>query len=279
MGAARSVVLAALLGLCAAALVGTGSAGAKQARTLLPNLQPVAASEIIGPETSITPTFGLDAPVIVEGCFTDERVRKGASRCLRYDGKVANVGHGPLELHYVADAHTGLASAHQRLFKSDGTYRDRFATESEFHPTHAHFHVRDFYIARLWAASKKGRKTGDQPVAVGDKNGFCPEDSAYFGGPGHSSPDRYSCFSDQEPGAGAGSLQVVGISAGWMDIYTATLPDQFVEITGVPDGAYVLEIELDPNNVFKESVETDNKACTLLRLEGTGARPLKAVRC
>ena len=100
-----------------------------------------------------------------------------------------------------------------------------------------------------------------------------------MGGPGPTSPDRYSCLMDQEPSAGPGSLQVVGISAGWMDIYGAALPDQFVEITGVPDGTYVLEIELDPNNVFKESVETDNKVCTLLELRGTDAQPLKTVRC
>lgn len=276
--AARLGVLVILGSLVTGALFGVGTAGARPARLLLPNLQPVAPTEIIGPGTEVMPTLGVDAPLIVDGCFTDERVRKGAARCLRYDGKVANVGYGPFELLYVADAHAGLASATQRIYRKDGSYKDRFATQSEFHPTHAHFHVRDFYTARLWKATTRGKKLGKKPVAMGDKNGFCPEDSTYVG-PAPSSPDRYSCLTDEESSASPASLQVVGISAGWMDVYTASLPDQFVEISGVADGSYVLEIELDPNNVFKESVETDNKACTLLQLAGQDAHPLRTVAC
>lgn len=259
-------------------MVGPDAVGAKKPRPLLPNLQPLPAFKLIGPETNFMPTLGVDAPVIVDGCFTDERVRKGAARCLRYDGIVANYGRGPLELHYRPDAHTGLASAHQRIFWNNGTHKDRFATESEFHPTHAHFHVRDFYTARLWKASSRGRKIGSKPVALGHKNGFCPEDSAQAAA-GPTSSTRYSCLQNSEEGSDLPTLQVVGISAGWMDVYPETLPDQFVEISGVPDGRYILEIELDPNNVFKESNEHDNFACTLLYLEGQGASASRAVRC
>ena len=48
-------------------------------------------------------------------------------------------------------------------------------------------------------------------------------------------------------------------------------PDQFVEITGVPDGRYVLEIEIDPNDVFVEANDTNNSVCTVLQLTGTEA--------
>ena len=239
----------------------------------------MAPQQLIGPTTRVEPTLGVDAPYMSEGCFTDERVRKGAERCLRYDGRVANFGRGPLELHYRADAHTGLVSAHQRIYWNDGTAQDRFATQSEFHPTHAHFHVKDFYVASLWRSSFTGRKLGKKPVSVGDKNGFCPEDTDYVGPGGRTSPNRYSCLTDQEPGSGPPSLQVVGISAGWMDIYGATLPDQFVEISGVEDGMYILELELDPNNVFRESNENDNSVCTVVYLDGQSASSLRTVSC
>jgi hypothetical protein len=220
-------------------------------------------------------TLGVDAPVVVDGCFANERIRKGAERCLRFDGIVANSGKGALELAYEIDTSEGLAAAYQRVFNSDGSFEDRFATTSEYHPTHLHFHVSDFYVARLWSSNARGRIRGTEPAARGDKNGFCPEDSD----PIVESEDQrghYSCFTEDERGLSAS--QVVGISAGWVDIYSAYLPDQFVEISGVPDGYYALEIEIDPNDVFEEADEDNNTVCVVLKLEGDNATLLDPMR-
>ena len=157
-------------------------------------------------------------------------------------------------------------SAIQRIFRSDGSYADRFAVRSEPHPTHAHFHVQDFYLARLWKAGPKGERLGNAPVARGDKNGFCPEDSEPVGDRPDDGSRHYSCFTSDEPDQRG--FQVVGISAGWQDVYGASLPDQFVEISGVPDGQYVLEIELDPHDVFVESDDANNVICLVVALEG-----------
>jgi hypothetical protein len=245
----------------------------------LPDLAPVAPHQVIGPSTEFLMTLGVDAPLIVDGCFADERVRKGAERCLRFDGIVANVGEGAFEVTYRVDASETLASAFQRIYDSMGGHDDRFSTGSEFHPTHAHFHIQDFYVARLWRASEDGRIRGRSPVSKGDKNGFCPEDSEPVDEKRPAErPTRYACFEETdrfEPGG-----QVVGISAGWMDIYSANLPDQFVEISGVPDGYYVLEIEIDPHDVFEESNENNNIVCSLIRLSSTVAELVKgASRC
>ncbi|MDQ3956900.1 MAG: lysyl oxidase family protein, partial [Actinomycetota bacterium] len=146
-----------------------------------------------------------------------------------------------------------------------------FAIETEYHPTHAHFHIRDFYVARLWRSTAAGGRRGTKPVAFGDKNGFCPEDTARIDG-AEDARGRYSCFSEHE--RAAGPRQVVGISAGWKDVYPAKLPDQFVEISNVGDGYYALEIELDPNGVFEESDELNNVTCVVVKLEGTTAELL-----
>lgn len=261
-GAARGSIVAVL---AAAVTVGVLSgAGAAPPVRVLPDLRPLPPETVVGPVTEVMFPTAVEAPLVVDGCYTDERVRKNARRCLRFDGIVGNVGDGAFELAYVRHTKKGVAAI-QRVFNSDGSYADRYAIDSEFHATHAHFHVRDFYVARLWSAAPSGARTGRDPVAHGDKNGFCPQDSGRIDG-GTDDDRRYTCLLDGPDGTRA--LQVVGISAGWRDVYPADLPDQFVEITGVPDGRYVLELELDPNDVFVEADETNNTVCTLIELNG-----------
>lgn len=252
--------------LCFVAPTSGVALGEARSPRAFPDLVALPPKEVSGPVTGFMMTLGVDAPMVVEGCFLDERVRKGAERCLRFDGIVGNVGDGAFELAYMFNKNHVVAAI-QRVFNQDGTYGDRFAIGSEFHPTHAHFHVKDFYIARLWQADETGRRMGNEPVARGDKNGFCPQDSEHTEGD-EAARGHYACFALVPDGS---RVQVVGISAGWADVYGYELPDQFVEITGVPDGRYVLEIEIDPNDVFVEKNETNNSVCTVLQLTGTDA--------
>jgi hypothetical protein len=257
--------LAALLLLLA---LGQGSAAARSS-ALLPDLVPLHPEQIIGPETGMTPDFGLGnaASLMVNGCFPDETSRKLALRCLRFDSRVGNVGAGPLEIEYRPDG-AGF-SAYQRIYRPGGNVDERKATATSYHPTHAHFHVDGFYVARLWQATARGGpRRSRPPVALGDKSGFCPEDSHRLdGGKG----DRtYSCFGL----TGHVPTAFVGISPGWMDVYGAHLPDQYIEISDVADGRYVLELEIDPNDVLMESNETNNRVCSLIELKGTAAKML-----
>jgi hypothetical protein len=245
-----------------------GRAGAAPSPRVLPDLVPRPPVEVIGPTTDFSIGFGVDAPFLVEGCYPEERVRKGAARCLRFDTIVGNVGEGAFELAYSMKEREGVAAI-QRIYRDDGSYGDRFAVRSELHPTHAHFHVQDFYVSRLWKAGPGAERLGDTPVARGDKNGFCPEDTERVDGAPDDGRRHYSCFTSDEPDQRG--FQVVGISAGWQDVYPASLPDQFVEITGVPDGQYVLEIELDPHDVFVEADDSNNRVCVLVLLRGSGA--------
>jgi Lysyl oxidase len=213
--------------------------------------------------------------MVVDGCTPDEVVRKSAQRCLRFDTILANLGSGPLEVAYTADPENGGLAAYQRTYRSDGTYESIFAIETEYHPTHAHFHIQDFYLAKLWRLDKKNRVKGKRPVAQSDKNGFCPEDSA----PAQSAPQQghYSCYAPSADTDGA--LSVVGISPGWADIYPSNLPDQYIEITGLSNGKYLFEIEIDPLNVFVESEEEDNRVCLGLHLDDGSASSFGIRKC
>lgn len=267
-GEAKRALVALLVALVGAGAVGVGRAAAAPGPRVLPDLVPRPPIEVVGPATTFSMGFGVDA-FLVDGCYPEERARKGAARCLRFDTIVGNVGEGPFELAYSVEEREGVAAI-QRIFRADGSYADRFAVRSELHPTHAHFHVRDFYVSRLWKADPTGARTGDAPVARGDKNGFCPEDTERMDGAPDDGPRHYGCFTPDEPDQRG--FQVVGISAGWQDVYPASLPDQFVEITGVPDGQYVLEIELDPHDVFVEADNSNNKICVLVALQRTAAQ-------
>ena len=225
---------------------------------------------MVGPITGPLDSFGYAYPIplVVNGCLPDEIARNGARRCLRFETTAANEGTGPLEVAYRIEQ--AATNAYQVIHRTGGTTTDRFAVESEFHPTHAHFHFKNFYVTRLWRYAD-GRKVGRLPVTSGSKNGFCPEDS---GGSG----SRYSCLTDYRMGP-AGPEQVVGISSDSWDTYRMHLPDQYLEITDVPDGRYVLEIELDPDDNVAESNDQDNLACVVIELNGEDARSIRSLPC
>lgn len=234
---------------------------------MLPNLVPFAPTSLFGPQTGLVPSFGYGypaPPVAIAGCLPDEIARKNVSRCLRFETVVANQGPGAFELTFRIEA--PQPGAYQVIYARDGSTRSRFAAPSEYHPTHHHFHLPGFYEARLWRAGS-GRASGSKPVAVGEKSGFCPEDGARESG---GSDPRYRCLGDYRAGA-AEVGQVVGISAGWSDAYRMHLPDQFIDIAGVDDGSYLLQITIDPAGHIREADEHDNDACVLISLEGENA--------
>jgi len=71
---------------------------------------------------------------------------------------------------------------------------------------------------------------------------------------------------------GTGSLTTaVGLSIGWGDIYPASLPDQFIDITGLADGSYRLVVTADPSGWFAETNENNNLTWVDLELSGGAA--------
>lgn len=264
----RKTLVSCCLGLVV--VLGLVAPGGAKPQALLPNLVPLPPGTLVGPMTGTLDSFGYayPAPVVVNGCLPDETVRNGALRCLRFETAVSNLGRGPLEVAYRIEP--PATNAYQVIHNADGTTSDRFAVASEFHPTHAHFHFKDFYVTRLWKAVD-GRKAGSKPVTSGSKSGFCPEDSG--GG-----ERNYSCLTEYRMGP-SGPEQVVGISSGSFDTYRVHLPDQYLEITDVADGLYVLEVEIDPDDHVAESNERDNKVCVVIRLTGDQAALEGRTRC
>ena len=113
-------------------------------------------------------------------------------------------------------------------------------SNTNFHwaPCHGHYHFEEFAHYRLLDSS------GNE-VVTANKMAFCLEDTYRWRQDANASR-RFSCNTTQ------------GIQAGWADVYDPTVPCQNIDITDLPGGEYILELTLDPKNLFAESDETNN---------------------
>ena len=140
-------LLQLLFATCVSLVVIQGTSAGSEPPMQHPNLVPLPPTELGVPGMFF---FGgpTDAPLAVDGCLVDEKIRRSAGRCLRFDTSVANLGVGPFEVIYRVEP-SGETVAYQRIYADGGPSQTHPATNSEFHATHAHFHIADFYIARL----------------------------------------------------------------------------------------------------------------------------------
>ena len=98
-----------------------------------------------------------------------------------------------------------------------------------FAACHGHYHIRDFSVYEL-------RNLDGSLAAEGHKQGFCFEDSLKYG----SNPSNgYDC-------------EFQGITSGWGDWYYKQLTGQWIDITGVPEGDYIVRVEIDLLDMFDE---------------------------
>ena len=129
----------------------------------------------------------------------------GYRRLLRFDTVLMNRGGGDLLVGDRSDP--------------DNPYAEYFV----FHGCHGHYHINNFSIYEL--VSMEGNV-----VVAGSKMGFCFEDSFKYedGGKSHG----YECSNQ-------------GITSGWGDWYYKQLVGQWIDITGVPEGDYVVRVSIN----------------------------------
>jgi hypothetical protein len=270
LGVRRVACLLAGSALVVATSGSAGSTAAGKPAAKLPLL-------VVLPSPDLHVGLSTDAPrmlsgqEVLYGCDPYETVQEQARRCLRFDTLVTNLGQGPLELRYDGKGVAGAMRARQRVFRADGSYVDRAAGSFSFDPAHGHFHYATFALASLWRSDTRSHRLGTKPVAQGHKDGFCLEDlDAYTSSAG---PATYTfpaaCYPMVQPD---GSLtQVNGISPGWLDVYDETLTNQSIEITGVADGYYLLQITVDPLHTLLVDPRSHPTSWQLIRLCGTNA--------
>ena len=62
----------------------------------------------------------------------------------------------------------------------------------------------------------------------------------------------------------------MGISVGWGDTYSASLPNQFIDITGLGNGQYRLQATADADNLFAEANDSNNSTWVDLSISKKG---------
>lgn len=215
---------------------------------LLPDLRPVLVAPPGAPPTSPGPADSLRLDTTTE-----------AGRVLlRFASIVANEGPGPL--HVIADPATmsGTPDAWQRTYSTTGSVVDHPTGALVFHDQHDHFHLDRFESYRLVEDTEDGAV-----VRSAHKVSFCLTDSL-----DHRrgrAPEREVRVHTPPLECGERSQS---INPGWSDHYGADLPDQWVDVTDVPDGDYLLEFEVDPDGIIVESDENNNIARLPIRLAG-----------
>lgn len=224
-------------------------------------------------------------------CYQSEVDEEGARLCLRFDQIFANIGEGTLQLRFAVPAGTTppATTATQRLFWSDdpSRYDDRAAGTMEFHDVHGHYHFESFGVSSLWRVDEAGRPQGAQPLRArrhhprhgeqvqgGRKVSFCLADihidawAAKGDGPRtYNAPD---CLFPASTADGYDQF-VQGITSGWADVYDWYLPDQYIEVSGIPDGTYLLQTVADPDNGLVEADESNNCRGIYIALANMGS--------
>jgi hypothetical protein len=191
-------------------------------------------------------TFSPTGCTVVEGCVTNP----GTHLVLRFMSSTPNIGQTDL---FIGDPTQCLG----------GLFR--------FSECHQHLHFQEYADYRLWTLAgyenwvarrdltkptNSGRNARlleaarrDGELVVGRKQGFCVIDVAPFQ------------FGEVEPGPPIyRSCSFQGLKVGWADQYVPQLACQFIQMTDVPEGDYVLEDHVNPEQLFPESNYTNNTA-------------------
>jgi hypothetical protein len=190
---------------------------------------------------------------------------------LRFTNGVANLGAGDFRMAPILDADGQIVSAQQEILDAGGDVvcADEVG-EFLFHPEHNHWHVSDvaLYEVRFALDDGHGGDYGDVVANVHDfansvKTTFCLIDWYELGSNSNTNERAYwDC---------AAGLQ--GIQSGWVDQYHHALPDQNIDLTGVPAGVYYLLSTANPDGDYLESDVTNNSAWVSFRLRREGGNP------
>lgn len=138
----------------------------------------------------------------------------------------------------------------------------------EYHACHGHYHFREYADYRLWTPAQftawhalrqaspnltPAQVLSEHPELApveGAKRGFCVIDLRSYTDRLHESAPKYN------------TCEFQGISVGWADEYHYTLSGQWLDVTGLASGAYVLEAEVNAERAFQESDYSNNRAWT-----------------
>ncbi len=222
----------------------------------------VAGSSSSSATTLLLPDLGM-APVTT---VTIDTTTLPGHRLLRYASRIVDVGAGPFEAHGSRpDTTVSQLTITQRVFDDAGGSTDVPITGTTMYwagDGHNHWHITDMESGTLT------RLDNGKVVGTLAKHGFHITDGFQYESTLPGSPPS-AVYTDanypalKDPNA----LDVtMGLSVGWGDIYRATTNLQWIDVTGLPNGKYRLDLGVDTSDWFQESNTTNNTTWATLRI-------------
>jgi hypothetical protein len=194
----------------------------------------------------------------------------GPQEMLTFAATIWVAGKSPLAVKGTRRPGTELMDAVQHFYDPDG-HQTGTAPAGTFEwdprPGHVHWHFTDFAAYRLLDAD-------GTEVAPSHKQAFCLSNSHDIDTTIAQAPWQPALF-EQDPACGQADAQTLSqwMDVGWGDTYVQDLPGQAIDVTGVPNGTYQLEIVANPSGRLHESDMSNNSVRREVTLEGDpGAR-------
>jgi hypothetical protein len=183
-------------------------------------------------------------------------VERGANGhyLLRFANTAGNLG-GRLEIAVGPGTRDLYQNVYDQYIGGTRVVRQRVGSDLIYHPEHNHFHFEGFASYELLKRDSAGYYKAT--ARKGSKTTFCILDSTRISNIGPT----YQTFS----GCGA---TVQGMSAGWADVYIASLFGQWIDLgsSPLPDGAYAIRSVADPDNRLTEVNDFNNAGLTYFRI-------------
>jgi hypothetical protein len=219
--------------------------------------------EAAAPSPELLPDLDQASPAAISIVVREERER------LVFLSAVENVGAGPL---LVAGRRRSTAEpemAARQLVRNADRTRRTYALDARLRfvasETHRHWHLLGFERYEL-------RTPNGKTVGRDRKTGFCLGDRYDAHSDSRVSGEPPRAVWTQECGRGQdGRLRILeGLSPGFGDDYVPLLEGQFIDVTGLPPGRYVLVHRANPARDLRESSYANNAASALLELGRDG---------
>jgi hypothetical protein len=213
------------------------------------------------------PALALRCPDLVMAPPSHLRLERtpAGREVLRMENRIVNIGTAAAEFF---GQRVGPREMTARQVVADATgVRRRVPTGAELYYTSVPSRGGDYWkfenAARfeLWAQGPDGRRTA--LARVGPKLNYCLRDLRRV----RSGPvvPRRRVFGGCNQSVRKTEV-TLGTSVGWADVYPASYPRNWVEVTGLPPGCYVVVHRVDPGGHVMELNEANNVSALPVRL-------------
>jgi hypothetical protein len=223
----------------------------------------LARSAAAVPETSEPPAAALPDLVALPAWSIQTLSRKSHDY-LAFAATEWNAGPGVLDVEGFRRRNDAEMDAFQYFVVGGEAVARAPAGSMEYHAEHHHWHFEQFTQYSLIGAS-----SGD--VQISGKQSWClaNTDAIDLTRPGANWLASWTGDLFTQCGSQSAIWIREVLDVGWGDTYGQYLPGQAFDITDVPNGRYVIRVEVNPDGLLHETTTANNVQDRVIKLRGT----------